>query len=232
MARINPKSSPEVFTEVVDLLRQISREFPDSYQTFSVILVTFADRVSMLPHLEESGLLSEMGSSESGDLVRAAAFAYWRLGKHDRAAELQGVANSHGDVEPDLDLGARVLSAIENFRAIGTEAAADAAWASFAELDEVSEEAWSLAAELFVTALDEHSLLRSEVGDAMLAKLISVKPEQAAFRLAAFIFWRRGDAAAAAEWQERSLNALLQANLSHVQYIAARMNARPDLYRR
>ncbi|MDP1823790.1 MAG: hypothetical protein Q8L48_11120 [Archangium sp.] len=232
MARITANSPPAVFAEVVDLLRQISHDIPRSYQAFSVIFVTVADRVSMLQQLDDSGLLSEMGSSGSGDLVRAAAFAYWRLGRHDRAAELQAVANSRTAPEPELDLGARVLSAIENFGAIGTEEAAQAAWSSFAEMDEVSEKFWPLAAELLVIGLDEHSLLRSEVGDAMLAKLTSVLPEQSAFRLAAFISWRRGDAAAAAESQERSLNAPFRGDMSHVQYIAARINARPDLYRR
>ncbi len=221
--------------EVVGLVVGFEAESPLLYREFAVDLVVQCDQLGTLEALDRSGFVSRIASDSSHDLLRAAAFVNWRLGRVDVAATLELAAIMHALSLPEsmasmLSLEERVRSAIDNYRSAGSSEARAAAWESYSQLDADSEE-MRLLAEEFVEALESHSHLNSEVGSLLLRRIGSAAPEQSLLRLAAFVAWRRGDSAEAAELQGRSLLApnLLWSPVS-IQSEALRANERPDLF--
>lgn len=233
IAKYDVRGALDDLGSLVEQLRLLARVLPDHYRKDAVTTVVLADRKGNLAVLESLGFLSDLAVDSSGDVVRLAAFAYWRLKRPERAAELQAESlKKPMSVQPTADLGTRVGSAIQNYRRLATLESLMLAWRSFEQLAGDSD-AFRANACAFVIAISAHSHLDSEVAGALLSAMESAEPEQALFRLVAFVHWRRGDPANAATWQARSLVApALLWSESQLHYLARRANERPDLFER
>lgn len=219
--------------DLLSLVRGISVLQPAEFASEAVAAIRLADALGHLSELESSGFFSQLASSASGDVMRALAFAYWRLGNWTAAGQLQTRSLLLPmSTETVADLGDRVRSAIERYRAAGDAQSCLLAWRLFEDLKVDSSDFRVLASE-FVLAMDAHSQLTSGISDAVRGLLENARPEQTIFRLIAFLWWRRGDSALAAQWDERAARA---PNLvwpgARLHSLALRENARPDLFRR
>jgi hypothetical protein len=228
VARYDAEGGTAELAAAVAILRANAAQLHRQFAELFVMVVRLAERNHHLRELDALGLLSDLSRSLNSDLLRAAAFAHWKLGDHEQAGRLQAASLAHATADAGASgasLESRVSSVIERYRTLGTTTARDLASESFEQISVESDEFRTLTVD-FVLALDIWSDTATGPIDTIVRKLSTAPEDQDLCRLAAFICWRRKNEVGSSEWQHRSLRApRLGWTLDQVHYLASRANA-------